>query len=73
MHRPLRGMLFMVSDSGSFSCAYMGTDPAFFGIPVNDTRNVDYYQKQKEFRQLQSVIKNSNKSLSKKLIIQTDI
>lgn len=56
----MSGMLAMLSADGTLSCCYLGTDPALFGIPKSDARNIDYNEKHHEFQQLQRVIKGKS-------------
>lgn len=59
----LKGILVALSDAGSLSCCYMGTDPSLFVSPLTEAREIDFEEAEQEMYKLKKIIKASNSSL----------
>ncbi|XP_065833993.1 protein PTHB1-like [Oscarella lobularis] len=59
----LNGVIVTLDNQGLLNCCYLGTDPSLFVAPPVDSREINYEEGDKEMRELQKVIKETQKSL----------
>lgn len=51
-----------LSDDGHLQCSYLGTDPSLFQAPKVEARELNYDDLDRELKELQTIIKDVNRS-----------
>ncbi|XP_065888680.1 protein PTHB1-like isoform X1 [Dysidea avara] len=57
----LKGLVVTLDELGHVICSYMGTDPSHFTPPTPQAREVNYEKVDKEYKELQKVVRESIK------------